>query len=235
MQPLFNFDGSAVLSIAAFLGTVLLLVGSLLTALALRSAGRRAGAGRALAVAGAAAGVYLVLLLAVGAMSRAREVAPGQEKYFCEIDCHLAYSVAGVRRTPTLGGRPARGVWEVVTMRMRFDPGTISERRGDGPLTPNPRRVWLLDAAGRRHDAADVGSGPLARAAGASAPLTTPLRPGQSSTTTLVFDVPADAGPTRLVLTEADPVTRLLIGHENSLLHARTAFALRPTADRPTR
>jgi len=37
--------------------------------------------------------VYFALLLGVSATSRETLLPRGQEKYFCEIDCHLAYSV----------------------------------------------------------------------------------------------------------------------------------------------
>jgi hypothetical protein len=41
-------------------------------------------------------GGYGTALLAASAISREWSLPPGEEKYFCEIDCHLAYSVAGV-------------------------------------------------------------------------------------------------------------------------------------------
>jgi hypothetical protein len=56
---------------------------------------------------------------------------------------------------------------------------------------------------------------------GFSTPLTTPLRPGESYTTDFVFDVPRDARGLRLSITEDDPETRLVIGHENSLFHKK--------------
>lgn len=37
------------------------------------------------------------------------ESARGGEKYFCEKDCHLAYSVVGVRGAKSLGGATAGG------------------------------------------------------------------------------------------------------------------------------
>jgi len=47
----------------------------------------------------------------------------------------------------------------------------------------------------------------------------TRLRPGKSYLTTFVFDVPADARNPRLLITDVDLVTRLLVDHENSPLH----------------
>jgi hypothetical protein len=39
-----------------------------------------------------------------------------------------------------------------------------------------------------------------------------------------VFDVPKDARSLRLLVTEDDPETRLVIGHENSFLHKKIYF-----------
>ena len=52
------------------------------------------------------------------------------------------------------------------------------------------------------------------------------LVPGESYATDIVFEVPADAKDLRLVLRNNDPETVFIIGHENSLLHGKTTFAL---------
>jgi len=52
------------------------------------------------------------------------------------------------------------------------------------------------------------------------------LKPGESYVTRLVFDVPSNATSPRLLITESDWVTRLLLGHENSFLHSKTFLAL---------
>lgn len=57
-------------------------------------------------------------------------------------------------------------------------------------------------------------------------PLTTPLRPGDSYTTDIAFDLPAEAKPSTLLINEGEWVTHLVIGHENSLLHRKTRFQL---------
>jgi hypothetical protein len=41
-----------------------------------------------------------------------------------------------------------------------------------------------------------------------------------------VFDVLKDARGLRLLITEDDPETRLVIGHENSLLHKKIYFGI---------
>jgi hypothetical protein len=60
----------------------------------------------------------------------------------------------------------------------------------------------------------------------AGTPITAPLRPGESYTTTFVFDLPPDAKAATLLVNESDWITRLIIGHENSLWHKKTRFQL---------
>jgi hypothetical protein len=162
---------------------------------------------------GAGAIVYFALLFGFSAASREIDLARGQEKYFCEIDCHLAYSVLDVQKR--VGADSAE---YVLTLRTRFDETTISSHRlKDAPLTPSPRQLQLVDAAGHHYNPVEV--------SGTS--LLTPLIPGQSYTTDLVFHAPKDARDLRLLLntTPAWP-DHLVIGDENSWLHKKTYFAL---------
>jgi hypothetical protein len=197
----------AALQVLAFLGTVALSGVGVLAAVAFALAGRRQVAALAAGSTAALVGAYAAALLAFGALGRERVLGPGEAKVFCEIDCHLAYTVPRVR---------VDGTRYLVTLRTHFDEHTIAPWRGDGPLYPNPRRVRVVDSLGRAWAPASVDG----------TPLDTPLRPGQSYETTLAFDLPADVAAPRLELTEADAVTRLLLGHENSPLHGKTLIAL---------
>jgi hypothetical protein len=157
--------------------------------------------------------VYLALLLGFSAGSHETLLGRGQEKYFCEIDCHLAYSVLDVK-TQEQGSVDDY----LVTLRTRFDETTTSPNRPkDAPLTPSPREVRLLDDAGHQYD--------VVSSAGTS--LMTPLTPASSYTTRLEFRVPKDARGLRLLI-ETVPgwPDRLVIGDENSLGHKKTYFAL---------
>ncbi len=167
----------------------------------------------ALVTLGGGAAMYLVLLLAFSASSREVALARGQEKYFCEIDCHLAYSVADVK---TLAGEGTMNY--TITLRTRFDETTASPSRPkDAPLTPSPRAVVLLDDAGRIYE-------PVS-SSGHS--LMTPLRPAESYTTQVEFRVPGSAGGLRL-LVNTSPAwpDHVVIGDENSWLHKKTYFSL---------
>ena len=156
------------------------------------------------------AGLFLITSLA----SRTQELAVGTEKHICEVDCHLAYSVAGVKTVKVWGGRTAQGMFYVITVRVRFDSGTIASwRPRDVPLSPNGRSVALIDVQGRRYPAT-------------SEALDRQLLPGQEYTTDFVFDVPADAGTPRLELESGDWPTHLMIAHENAFLHGKVLFRL---------
>jgi hypothetical protein len=208
-------------------GVAVLLVGTISRSMRLA----RIGAGTAIAVAAC----YMLLLCGVSLASHETVLSPGGWKYFCELDCHIAYSVDGVESTRSIGPEiqpvSARGQFVIVHLKIWFDEHTISPRRGDGPLTPNARRVLLLDASGGAFAESPQGEAALARA-GSGEPVSfrQPLRPGESISKTLVFDVPKDARGLRLLLTEDDPETRLVIGHENSLLHKKIYLALDSTA-----
>jgi hypothetical protein len=226
MTPYFNFQIPAPISVLAFLGTGAALVCLGIAFVVLAMAKSWFAAKRVAMVGGGLGAAYLATLAGMSLASRTQVVQPGDAKYFCEIDCHLAYSVVGAQRVDALGSARPHGAFEVVTLKVWFDPSTISPHRGEAPLTPNPRFVRLLDARGEKIGPSAEGGAALASAQGAQTPLSTPLRPGESYTTSLVFDVPRGDRADRLLLTEDDPVTALLIGHENSLLHPKVVFRL---------
>jgi len=161
---------------------------------------------------------YFALLFGVALATGDKTLPPAEWKYFCEADCHIAYSIESAQEASTLGGEAkpitAQGRFVVVQLKTWFDQNSIAPFRGNAPLTPDARVVRLVDERGRRFP-------PLPQAGAvlhaASTPLSEALRPGASYATTFVFDVPADA---------RDP--RLLINHENSPLHGKIYLALSP-------
>ncbi|MFL6209638.1 MAG: hypothetical protein ACJ74W_12350 [Pyrinomonadaceae bacterium] len=230
-----NVNLEAAIGVLGLLGTGLLLFVATLVVLFLLVKGRRAAAGNVVLVAFGLVVAYAGLLIVFSLASTERVLARGAEKHFCEIDCHLAYSIKDVRQTKTLGPPAqtvtANGVFYVVTVKTRFDEQTISPTRGNGLLTPNGRVVVVLDADGREYPIAPAGQRALELTEGAGLPFTTPVRPGESYTTELVFDLPSDVRAPRLLIREGEPVTHFIIGHENSPLHKQTAFQLAAAAD----
>lgn len=208
-----------------FFGTILLIGISFLVLLF--GAARRSllfvkiGAGVALAtVAG-----YLVLLCGASFASSEKILPPGGWKVFCDVDCHTWYSISDTRVTSVLGPElqqvPAKGQFVVVRLKTWFNENTISPHRGNRPLVPGPRQVVLVDDSGQSFSVSREGQTALAALGGSSTPLDQALRPGESFTTNFVFDVPKTVRGPRFLITDADPPTYLVIGHENSPLHKK--------------
>jgi hypothetical protein len=175
-------------------------------------------------------GAYLAAMLIFSFASHETVLARGTEKHFCEIDCHLAYSIVDTRQTKSLGTAPnqstAQGVFTVVTIKTRFDETTIGSGRGDGRLYPNSRVLTLIDERGNKHTPSADGQRALDATQSGGTPLTSPLRPGESYTTEVVFDLPAGVKTATLLVNEGEWITHFVIGHENSLLHKQTRFQL---------
>lgn len=152
---------------------------------------------------------YGALLSLDGLRSQDRVLPPGGRKYFCEIDCHLAYSVERVER---------KDAFTVVTLKTWFDESTTSPMRPkEAPLYPNPRQVYIADASGRRYPPSPEGVRDLSR----------PLIPGQSYLTRLVFDLPDGVRDPRLFVGDDDPVSSLLLFHEKGPFHRKIWFGLK--------
>lgn len=208
-----NMNFPAPLAVVGFLGACVALLLAIAALIIFWLARKRRFARYAAQAMGAGAVVYFGLLLGFSLGSRDDILSRGQEKHFCEIDCHLAYSVVEVKTHVD-----AVSSDYVITLRTRFDETTTSPHRPkDAPLTPSPREVRLIDSAG--HEYAPVSS------MGTS--LMTPIKPAESYTTQLEFSVPKDASGLRLLLntTPAWP-DHLVIGDENSWGHKKTYFAL---------
>lgn len=170
---------------------------------------------------------YGILLLGFSLFSRERTLAWGQEKYFCELDCHLAYSVESVQHVKTIGDTAAAGEFYVVTVRTRFDESTTAPwRPRDVPLTPDPLDFAVIDGQGRSIQRSSAGQSAWDAMHGQSHSLTDSLRPGESYETILIFDVPQDMHAMRLLASFPVFPTQVLIGDENSVLHKKTYFSL---------
>lgn len=242
---------SAVFGFLAFAGAFLTLMGVVAAIVAIRLAGEerlsRAASrtsawlfgGRGLAQKLAIVGLILIAgysttLVAASVASRERVLSSGEEKYFCEIDCHLAYSVAGVERTKTLPATPhdesAAGTFYVVSVRTRFDERTISPHRGDAPLTPSPRLLTIVDARGHSFPISTSAQQSLESSLGNRwIPPTTPLRPGESYVTQFVFDLPqGTTAPKLLIESPTSPswIGRAVVGGEDSIFHKKVYLSL---------
>lgn len=210
-----------------FLGTGLTIVSGLVAALYGAASGKKwtlRFGGLLIAVVGAS---YSLFLLGAAVVTSDRTLPEGNWKYFCEPDCHIAYSISSVETAAMLGTESnlvqANGEFVVVRLKTWFDEHSIAKFRGNGPLTPVPRLVSLIDEEGRRYYPTHLKPGVLREA---STPLSQALRPGESYFTTFVFDVPKWARNVRLLVTDDDPVSVVTIDHENSPFHGKIYFSL---------
>jgi hypothetical protein len=232
--PFFNFQQMvAQISILSFLGTAFVVFVSLLGLAALLLARHRKYAQWLAAGVALETALYAAVLIGFSLASRDELLPPGQQKYFCEVDCHLAYSLLDVKTFPRLGDRArevvAGGTIYVVRARTWFDERTISRwRPKDLPLTRSPRRVLVVDDTGREFLPSPAGQQALESVEGRQASLSGPLIPGQSSVTDLVFDLPGSIKNPRLLIADSEGITRFLIGNENSFFHAKIYFELIP-------
>lgn len=204
-----------VLSVLCFLAATGLTGLGLGAALWARMTGRHPLARRFLQASGGLVATYLIALLLAGEVSGDRIVPPGGEKYFCELDCHLAYTVTMVEPDAVDGADAF-----LVSLRTRFDETTISPRRGrSAPTWPGPRRLTVIGSDGFRYAARErVGPG--------SVPISTELRPGESYLTRFAVTLPGGVTPVNLLLEDDIEISRILIGNERGPLHGRTMLAL---------
>ena len=221
-----NVNLAAPLGALALVGTGFLLM-LLALAFVYTLAKRKSRANKlVLAAAVLLVGVYVGVLLVFSFTSSEQALARGQEKHFCELDCHLAYSIVGVTDAKTIGSANAKGTFRSITIKTRFDENTISPRRGNGLLYPNSRVVMLVDDQGRKYEPDPTAQHVLQSTNASGSPMTTPLRPAEAYTTTIAFDLPVDAHNPTLIIHEGEWLTHFVIGHENSPLHKQTKFQL---------
>jgi hypothetical protein len=215
-----NVNLAAPIGALALLGTgFTLLVGAILLiqALIVRKSGR---AKLFLALMLTFGFAYFGVMLIFSVVSHDKLLARGEEKHFCELDCHLAYSITNTAQAKTIedNGKPAiaQGQFTIVTIRTRFDETTIGPRRGDGLLYPNGRALTLIDERGNRYrPAIQIGT-----------PMSSPLRPAETYSTQVAFDLPESVKATALLINEDSWETHLIVGHENSPFHGKARFQL---------
>src|SRR5438105_12951303 len=98
-------DGLNPFTVLLFLGSVLAAVALIVTHVFARITKREWIARISLRVLLGGVGCYCVALLVAAAASHNRVLAPGEEKHICEVDCHLAYSVAAAKSETLLCGQ----------------------------------------------------------------------------------------------------------------------------------
>ncbi len=208
-----NVNLEAPVAVLALLGTGFLIFVAGIVLVQSLIVRKRRRAKFALAAISAILALYACAILIFSFASHNKLLARGEEKHFCELDCHLAYSIVSVTQAPLPNNQT---IPTVVTVKTRFDENTIASARGNALLYPNSRSLALFDDHGNWYAPASV-TGTL---------LTSPLHPGESYLTDVLFNLPPGVKAEKLLINERDWITRIIIGHENSPLHKKTEFKL---------
>ncbi len=117
-----------------------------------------------------------------------------------------------------------RKYWRAATK--NTDENTIGAHRGDGLLYPNSRVVTVSDEQGNEYFPSTAAQAVLDKSHAAGTAMSIPLRPGETYSTVLVFDLPTDSKSPTLFIREGELVTHFVIGHENSPFHKKTKFRI---------
>lgn len=169
---------------------------------------------------------YAVALAGTSLVSTERTLQVGDVggKAFCGfyIDCHMHAAVAGVRTAETIGDRTADGQFYIVNLTVYSD-----ARNPDIPFRLLEPRAQVIDDEGHRYYRLEAAERLLPSG---SVSLGQEIHGRETIAKEIVFDIPADARHPRLDLAEGYGIDRvlesLLIGDEDSFLHARTYFEL---------
>ena len=204
-----------------FISSLFLALGTLIVAGAEFLRGRAAAATRKLRQLCAFLTVYLAAVAIVGLASPQKILRMNENQCFDDI-CFAATSENSL---PAVG-RPlqaaaAGDVFYLVTVR-------VSSRARGRVQRAKDAAVKLEDSQRRRYRRSASGQGAYEAASGPSAPLSGAVAPGESFSTTRVFEVPADAGPMGLVVIHGAWPEWFIIGDSMSLFHKPTIISLVP-------
>lgn len=141
--------------------------------------------------AGITLGTYVLLLFGLAFASRPVTVPIGEAKCF--------------------GAWCATVTKALVSDGQVFATVRLGNKSRDASATPSGPRIYAIDSR-NRSAAPGHESGP---------PLTATLAPGESVTKDFTFYLQPDSEQIRVVIQEGSWLTSILIGHDNSLLHAR--------------
>jgi len=176
---------------------------------------------------------YGVMLVGVSAASQPRALGLGQAKEFCGfyLDCHMHAELTSVRTTGNIGDLAARGTFYIVGVRVFSDARNPNIRF----RLIEPRAQIEVDD--HRVIKRDLDAEALLPSAGVG--LGGDIKGRETIEKEIVFDIPKDVSSPELHIAEGygiDSVLEaVLIGDEDSILHARTFFTLPKAAETASR
>lgn len=165
--------------------------------------------------------LYTVLLLGTSLLSEETTLSQNEPKEFCGfyLDCHMHTAVSSVQRTKTIGGRIAKGEFNIVTVNVFSDAVRVN-------LGLHAVDAHVVDAAGTEYTRDEQAESNLPP----QPAFETKIGPEESFEKQIVFDLPVDAKRPRLDISEGIWVDRVIetfvIGDEDSIFHKRNYFRL---------
>jgi hypothetical protein len=186
--------------------------------------GRYRKAGRLAAGLGAFLAIYIGTVITVSALTPQRVLSMHEDR--CFDDWCLAADRSTLARAIGEGADAAKahGVFYIVDLRVSSRAARISQRAPDA-------LVFLVDSTGKRYYPSAEGQHAYETARGNSKPLSAILGPGESFSTTRIFDLPPDARDVGLVVVHGEGPGWFIIGDSQSLLHKRTVIRLQSTGE----
>lgn len=204
------------LFIALFLGTVTLLIVTLITALC----GRRRITLRLLCFLGISLAAYFLIVALVAVATPQKVLTREQSRCFDE----MCFAVTDVKIALTIGqgqqATKAAGRFYLVTIQVScHGHGRAQSEAGVG--------VSLVDTTGSTYEVSPTGQHAYQAGNELNPPLTARVAPGDSVSSVQVFDVPMEAAEVALHVSHSGPGL-FIIGDDESPLHKPTIIRLHP-------
>ncbi|MGH9762255.1 MAG: hypothetical protein ACREDR_26975 [Blastocatellia bacterium] len=163
--------------------------------------------------------LYFGVLIAISAVTPRKLIPMGEDR--CYDDWCIGAENLTVARTIGSGANAAtaKGIFYIVTLKVSSRALRITQRAKDAAVVviDEQDRSYFPSAEGQRAYDAINGVGPA---------ITNKLGPGDSFTTTVIFDIPLNAAQVGLEVQHGFWPGRLIIGESTSFFHKRTLIAL---------
>lgn len=168
---------------------------------------------------------YAAMLIGFSLTSTEKVLAAGEPKEYCGfyLDCHMHTAVTNVRTAKTLGNVSANGIFYIAKIKVFSD---AKNPAIDLHLIEPEARVVLPNGGHIERDLVAESTLPTA-----NIKLDQDISNSQTIEKEIVFDVPAEEAGLKLLITEGygidKTIEHVLVGDEDSVLHAQTFFELR--------